>query len=132
MARIDHQTPFPQKGEGWWYRNLPVRRTRALDLSEAESLVEGVTSGGILGTELGGISLGFVAGILGGLVGFADVGKLVADAVDDDVDVESILLAFGDEGIGGEEGTLISLATGAALDEVDGGNAKTKVETSDG
>ena len=96
---------------------------------EAESLVEGLSRGGILGSKALDEVLGGAARILGSLVGLADVGELIADAVGDDVGVESILLALGDESINGEEGTLIGLATRTAELEAHLGGAETEVES---
>lgn len=96
---------------------------------KAKGGVESISSRGILGAEALDEILGSTASILGSLVGLTDVGELVADAVGDDVGVESLLLALGNKIIGGEEGTLISTATGAAKNKVHGGSAETKVST---
>ncbi|GKT92165.1 glycine-rich cell wall structural protein-like [Colletotrichum tofieldiae] len=99
---------------------------------EAEKTVEGVGDGRAAvarGLDLG---LGVLALRLGGVVGAADVGELVADAVDDDVGVQGVLLALGDNRVGGEEGALVRLAARTAELEVDGGSAGTEVSGATG
>lgn len=97
---------------------------------EAQSLVEGGCSGGILGAQGLDLGLGTLAGILGSLVGLADVGQLVADTVGDDVRVEGVLLSLSDERICGQEGALGCLTTSPAKLEVHGWCALSKVRTS--
>jgi hypothetical protein len=99
---------------------------------KAEERVEGVGCGLVSGAESLDLGLSILTGGLGGVVGLADVGKLVADTVGDDVGVQGVLLALGDEGIGGQEGELIGFASGAAGNEVNGGNTETEVEAGDG
>ncbi|GJC84315.1 hypothetical protein ColLi_07154 [Colletotrichum liriopes] len=99
---------------------------------EAEKTVEGVGDGRAAvarGLDLG---LGVLALRLGGVVGTADVGELVADAVDDDVGVQGVLLALGDNRVGGKEGALVRLAARAAELEVDSGSAGTEVSGATG
>lgn len=75
------------------------------------------------------LGLGSLASILGGLVGSADVGELVADAVGDDVGVEGLTLASEDGGVNGVEGELVSPASRTASNEVDGRDAGAEIET---
>ncbi len=86
----------------------------------------------ILGAERLDLRLGGIASILGSLVGVAHVGELVADAVGDDVGVESLLLALVDERVDGLEGELGVLAAIEAGLELDGRHAQAEVEAGDG
>ncbi len=64
----------------------------------------------VLGAEGLDLLLGTVAGILGGLVGVAHVGELVAHTVCDDIRVEGLFLSLVDERVDGLEGELGVLA----------------------
>lgn len=85
---------------------------------KAQGLVESIRRRLVLCSQPGDHRLCAQAGVLGGLVGLADVGELVADAVGDDVGVEGVLLALGDEGVGGQEGALGVLAASAPKNEI--------------
>lgn len=52
---------------------------------------------------------------------------MIANTVGDDVGVQGVLLTLSDEGIGGQEGALVGLASGTTELEVDGGSAVTEV-----
>ncbi|KAK3299592.1 uncharacterized protein B0H64DRAFT_102467 [Chaetomium fimeti] len=80
--------------------------------------IKSIRGRGVLGSQRLHLGLGVLAHGLGGVVGAAHVGELVADAVGDDVGVERLRLALGDEGVRGEEGALVGRAPGAAELEV--------------
>lgn len=75
--------------------------------SEPEQAVPRLRRGGVAGAERLDLGLGFPAEVLGGVVGTADVGQLVADAVRDDVGVEGLLLVGRDLRVIGLEGELV-------------------------
>lgn len=89
---------------------------------EAQGRVECISSALVLGAQALNRSLSISTLGLGGVVGAADVGQLVADEVGDDVGVQGVALAaVGNEGrVGREEGALGRLAVelGAAQLEV--------------
>jgi len=124
--------PAPDTGSGYSFHVLsiigaisfPSLTTRHL---KAESLVEGISSRGILGSKSGDESLGSLASGDGSSVGLANVPELVADAVGDDVGVQGVLLSLGDEGVDRQEGALIGLAARATELEADLGAAVAKV-----
>jgi hypothetical protein len=96
---------------------------------EAESSVPSISGSLVTGTESLDLGLSSLAESDGAVVCVADVAELVADAVGDDVGVEGFLLAFGDEGVGGEEGELVCVTAVAASDEIHGRSAVAEVSS---
>lgn len=96
---------------------------------EPQSLVESISRGLVLSSESLDQCLGALASILCSLVGLADIGELVANAVGDNVWVECILLSLGHKRVGGQERALGCLTAGAAKLEVHGRRALAKVST---
>lgn len=107
-------------------QNIYYIRTKKL---KAQGLVESIRRRLVLGGQSGNHGLGTQAGVLGGLVGLANVGELVADAVGNDVGVKGVLLALGDEGVGRQEGALGVFAAGAPKNEVHCRRALAEIRT---
>lgn len=99
--------------------NIPIPPALS-KLLKPQGGVKRTRSARILGPQALDLGLGLETQGLGRIVGAAHVGELVADAVGDDVGVEGVLLALGDERVRGQEGALGGLAPGAAELEVDG------------
>jgi hypothetical protein len=99
---------------------------------EAEDGVPGVGGSLVACAKSLDLGLGILAGGDGGVVCVADVGELVANAVGDDVGVESLLLALGDERVRGDEGELGLGAAAKTGQEVHGRGAGTEVNAVDG
>lgn len=95
--------------------------------SEAQSLVPGVGRRLVLGTAAE-ISLGSLAGRVSIIRSTANIDELVADAVEDNVGVESFLLTLVDDRVLSLEGELASLAAVQRLLELDGRSAGSEVE----
>jgi hypothetical protein len=96
---------------------------------KAQEGVPGVGGGLVPGAKGLDLGLGVLAEGLGGIVGIADVGQLVADAVGDDVGVQSLLLALGNESVLRDEGELGSGAAVESTNASNGGSADTKVSS---
>lgn len=99
---------------------------------KAKSAVPSLGSASITRPEAGDESLSSSGGILSGLVGAADVGELIVDAVGDDGGVESLLLSLVDKRVLGLEG---GFCGGAAVEpglEFHGRDAETEVQGSVG
>ncbi|KIH88424.1 hypothetical protein SPBR_06640 [Sporothrix brasiliensis 5110] len=71
-------------------------------------------------------------GVLGGLIGTANVGQLVVDAVHDDLGVQGLLLASVDKRVDGLESTFARRAAVQASLELHGWHAETKVKARHG
>jgi hypothetical protein len=71
------------------------------------------------------------AHIFSSLVGVANIGQLITDAVRDDVRVQRLFLALGNQRIDGLEGELIRFTVGNASLELDGGDTFAEISTSD-
>lgn len=98
--------------------------------SKAQSLVEGISSSLVLGSQPRDECLGAGTCVFGRLVRIAHVGELITDAVGDDVGVEGVLLSLGNQSVSGQEGSLGGLAASSAKLEVHRGSAKAKVSSS--
>ena len=105
---------------------------RNISPRKPKQLIPLLGRGRVPGAERLDLGLGVQAGRLGRRVGLADVGQLVADAVGDDVGVERLLLALGDERVLGLEGELGRLAVGAPAHEAHGRHAEAKVGAGEG
>lgn len=99
---------------------------------ESERCVERLGSRGISRSKSNDHSLSSCDGILGSLVGTADVGHLVVDAVGDDGWVEGLLLSLVDLRILGLEGAGGGSTAVKSELELHGWGADTKVKTGDG
>jgi len=100
-------------------------------LSSKDGIVEGGDDGiTIANTETLVLEelLSIAAGGDGSVVGTADVVEVVADAVDDDVRVKSLLLVGGDGGLVGLEGELGVGTSAETTSEEDGGVAGSEVD----
>lgn len=93
----------------------------------AHELVKQSSRGSVLGTGSSNLGLRIQTCCLCLGVGATDVGQLVADAVGDDVRVQGVLLALGDQRVRWQEGALGGLPAGATELEVDGWRALAEV-----
>lgn len=90
--------------------------------------IPSISSSSVPRTKRLNLSLRILTSSNGILRGITNVDELIADAVGDDVGVQGLLLALGDERVLGDEGELVGWASVESADEGHGGLTGAEVE----